>query len=350
MLTVAFCFAFVSCGAVREDDGSAGAPTDPAPGDTAPATEAAAPARDEPEDEIDPESFLKSLPESFGEIAVRDDLVIQTDYWALRNGQLWGDFEASVAKGEPASVATARPTIEGDPIIYFISFDGERFTCYTDTTRDKFGAGGGISSVTARYLCRATSPVDADVTVYVLSDEKDVYFDDVNQRYTIVLSAYRSDLPDVSSEDIRNMFPLEYDDRTPYVSVNPGGELYDPDGEWVKFRDSVSNGEPASVMTKVSTDEGDVTFHKVIYDGEIFEWYEYSSVLHASDHGYVDTGEDSCAKSGTARYLIVEYRTDYGDGILAFCALDDVPPESFRPEMDRYLHVISYFTDHAESD
>ena len=336
LLIVAFCFAFVSCGAVREDDGSAGAGTDPAsvetaPADTAPATEAAAPARDEPENEVDPESFLKSLPESFGEIAVRDDLVIQTDYWALRNGQLWGDFEASVAKGEPASVATARPTIEGDPIIYFISFDGERFTCYTDTTRDKFGAGGGISSVTARYLCRATSPVDADVTVYVLSDEKDVYFDGVNQRYTIVLSAYRTDLPAVSSEDM-------------------GGELYDPDGEWEKFRDSVSNGDPASVMTKVSTDEGDVTFHKVIYAGEIFEWYEYSSVLHASDHGYVDTGEDSCAKSGTARYLIVEYRTDYGDGILAFCALDDVPPESFRPEMDRYLHVISYFTDHAESD
>ena len=161
--------ALVGCGTVQQEDRSAGVPTDPAPGDTAPATEAAAPVQDEPEDEIDPESFLKSLPESFGEIAVRDDLVIQTDYWALRNGQLWGDFEASVAKGEPASVATVRPTIEGDPIIYFISFDGERFTCYTDTTRDKFGAGGGISSVTARYLCRATSPVDADVTVYVLS-------------------------------------------------------------------------------------------------------------------------------------------------------------------------------------
>ena len=85
------------------------------------------------------------------------------------NGQLWENFWNSVQHGESANVALARFTVEGDPVLNDLSFDGRAFYFVQDTTRDKFA--GGLQSIEApyRFLQRLETP---GTIVFVLTDEE----------------------------------------------------------------------------------------------------------------------------------------------------------------------------------
>ena len=99
-----------------------------------------------PEEPLDPEpalvpaeELLAQYPDSYQELRDRPDLVLDV-HGQLVNGKLWEDFYNSVRNEIPSQVVIARLTIEGDPILYLICYDGETFHWYMDASRDTYGA------------------------------------------------------------------------------------------------------------------------------------------------------------------------------------------------------------------
>ena len=94
---------------------------------------------------------LKEYPDSYQEIIARDDLVIQTVDGHLLNRQLFDDFLNSVEQGQSAEVIVAQFTVEGDPCLGYLVFNGDRFFYLRDNSRDKFG--GEIKYYIDSYPC-----------------------------------------------------------------------------------------------------------------------------------------------------------------------------------------------------
>lgn len=73
------------------------------------------------------------------EIYAADNLAVCSNIPELRNLEPWHEFAQKVNKGKPAWVDVVRFTDEGDPILYYVYYDGEEFLFVEDTTRDRFG-------------------------------------------------------------------------------------------------------------------------------------------------------------------------------------------------------------------
>ncbi len=114
-----------------------------------------------------PEEILAAFPSSYQEIISRDDIVIET-VDDIRNGHLWESFLKSTDGHDPAQVCIVRFTLEGDPIIYLIEYDGQAYHWSVDNTRDTFSADHTIRSGMSVYLLELE---EGDSTWYVLADE-----------------------------------------------------------------------------------------------------------------------------------------------------------------------------------
>lgn len=112
--------------------------------------------------------MLAAFPSGYREICKQTDLVIQMPHGDLANGTLWTDFCKNVEAGEAAEVVIAQFTTEGDPILYYVSFDGSAFFFVSDSSRDKFGAEPYCYSHTFPYF---QSFPDGQLELFVLSDE-----------------------------------------------------------------------------------------------------------------------------------------------------------------------------------
>ena len=112
---------------------------------------------------------LSAYPDSYEEIAQRTDLVVKTPDQRFLNGQLWENFWNSVQHGVAGGVLAAQSTVEGDPILQYLSYDGHLFHYFEDVSRDAFYGGEPYWTQTYRYLQR----VEADGTAwFVLTDEE----------------------------------------------------------------------------------------------------------------------------------------------------------------------------------
>ena len=94
---------------------------------------------------------LKEYPDSYQEIIARDNLVIQTVEGRLLNRQLFDDFLNSVEHGQSAEVIIVQFTVEGDPCLGYLMFNGDRFFYLRDNSRDRFG--GEIKYYIDSYPC-----------------------------------------------------------------------------------------------------------------------------------------------------------------------------------------------------
>ena len=99
----------------------------------------------------------------------RTDLVLYTPEDRFLNGQLWENFWNSVQHGQSAEVTVAQFTVEGDPVLQFVSYDGNLFHYVMDVTRDKFGGGESYLCRDYRFLQRLESDGTAE---FVLTDEE----------------------------------------------------------------------------------------------------------------------------------------------------------------------------------
>ena len=94
---------------------------------------------------------LEAYPDTYQEIIKRDDLAIHTPDGRLLNRQLFDDFLNSVEQGRSAEVIIVQFTVEGDPCLGYLLFDGDRFFYLRDNSRDRFG--GEIKYYIDSYPC-----------------------------------------------------------------------------------------------------------------------------------------------------------------------------------------------------
>ena len=112
---------------------------------------------------------LKAYPDTYQEIIVRDDLVIQNQDGSLLNRQLFDDFLHSVEQGQNAEVIIVQFTVEGDPCLGCLQFDGDRFFYLRDDSRDKFA--GEIKYWIDSYLYFQQISGNG-LTLHILTDTK----------------------------------------------------------------------------------------------------------------------------------------------------------------------------------
>ncbi|MEH7253827.1 DUF4362 domain-containing protein [Neobacillus niacini] len=83
----------------------------------------------------------------------------------ITNLEKFIEFVENVNQGREDKIRVVRYTIEGDPMLHDLEYDGETITSTTDTTRDEFGD-GSISTAT----CKSINVKETDETTdYILS-------------------------------------------------------------------------------------------------------------------------------------------------------------------------------------
>lgn len=96
--------------------------------------------------------YLASLPENGSELAASGSFVISN------NGKLYGadhlsEFLKKYHAGQPAALVFCQYTVEGDLLLYYAGYDGDRITLTRDWRRDKWGGNGArTDAVSYRYL------------------------------------------------------------------------------------------------------------------------------------------------------------------------------------------------------
>lgn len=95
---------------------------------------------------------LAAYPDEFEELCQTEAYIIL--HGSVEKGQeKWEDFLTGVKAVEPAAIDIVQFTIEGDPIITCLYFDGQEFYVVRDNTRDAFaGSGTGITESRYPYL------------------------------------------------------------------------------------------------------------------------------------------------------------------------------------------------------
>ena len=110
---------------------------------------------------------LKKYPDSYQEIIKQDDLVIQTIDGHLLNRQLFDDFLHGVEQGQSAEVIIVQFTVEGDPCLGYLLFDGNSFFYLQDFSRDKFGGGEKYRVASYRHFQQISGN---GVILHILTD------------------------------------------------------------------------------------------------------------------------------------------------------------------------------------
>jgi hypothetical protein len=83
----------------------------------------------------------------------------------IANIEKFMKFVENVNQGREDKIRVVRYTIEGDPMLHDLEYDGEIITSTTDTTRDEFG-NGSVSTAT----CKSINVKETDETTdYILS-------------------------------------------------------------------------------------------------------------------------------------------------------------------------------------
>ena len=81
---------------------------------------------------------LEQYPVNFDDLK-ETDVFVNTSSYALRKEKL-NDFIESVQRGENKSVDIVTFTIEGDPVLVYIQYNGKNFYCYESFETDPYAA------------------------------------------------------------------------------------------------------------------------------------------------------------------------------------------------------------------
>ena len=84
------------------------------------------------------------------EIEIADKSHIILMHGELKQQGNWDKFLKSVEKGKAAEFSVVQYTTEGDPIIDYVSYDGQKFHLKVDNSRDKWGTGEGFEATYSR--------------------------------------------------------------------------------------------------------------------------------------------------------------------------------------------------------
>ncbi|MDV0445323.1 hypothetical protein MmiAt1_08970 [Methanimicrococcus sp. At1] len=79
----------------------------------------------------------------------------------------WDNFYANVKHGNTAAVVIVQYTIEGDPILTYVSFTNDSFFCVTDISRDSYGGPDPYHFGSYKFLNRLEME---NIPTFILSD------------------------------------------------------------------------------------------------------------------------------------------------------------------------------------
>ena len=121
---------------------------------------------------------MKSYPDEYDEILELDNVFVLVHGTAEKGQDLWNAFLEAVDAGKPAQVEIVRFTVEGDPIIETVHYDGEIFYLCVDNSRDTY-RGNGDKYFEAKYsqLVKEENTLDAGgrTIEYFLTDGENKY-------------------------------------------------------------------------------------------------------------------------------------------------------------------------------
>jgi len=121
---------------------------------------------------------MKSYPDEYDEILELDNVFVLVHGTAEKGQNLWNAFLESVDVGKAAQVDVIRFTVEGDPIIETVHYDGEIFYLCVDNSRDAY-RGSGDKYFEAKYsqLIKEENTLDAGgrTIEYFLTDGENKY-------------------------------------------------------------------------------------------------------------------------------------------------------------------------------
>ena len=105
---------------------------------------------------------MKSYPDEYDEILQLDNVFVLVHGTAEKGLNLWNTFLETVDAGKAAQVDVVRFTVEGDPIIETVHYDGEVFYLCVDNSRDAY-RGSGDKYFEAQYsqLVKEENTLDA---------------------------------------------------------------------------------------------------------------------------------------------------------------------------------------------
>lgn len=87
---------------------------------------------------VDIQNILASYPDTFEELNKNNDIFIVVHGNVEKGKELWESFYQKVQDKQPSELIIAQFTTEGDPILYYLTYDGEKIYVVEDVSRDAF--------------------------------------------------------------------------------------------------------------------------------------------------------------------------------------------------------------------
>lgn len=121
---------------------------------------------------------MKSYPDKYDEILELDNVFVLVHGTVEKGQDLWNSFLEAAETGKAAQIDVIRFTVEGDPIIETVHYDGEVFYLCVDNSRDAY-RGKGDKYFEAEYsqLVKEETVLDAGgrTIEYFLTDGENKY-------------------------------------------------------------------------------------------------------------------------------------------------------------------------------
>ena len=106
--------------------------------------------------------IMRSYPDEYDKILQLDNVFVLVHGTVEKGQDLWNSFLEAAETGKAAQIDVIRFTVEGDPIIETVHYDGEVFYLCVDNSRDAY-RGKGDKYFDAKYsqLVKEETPLDA---------------------------------------------------------------------------------------------------------------------------------------------------------------------------------------------
>lgn len=121
-----------------------------------------------PDDNREPQSTGKGNPKSY--VKGVGDVDVLNTHGGIEGIEKMQRFYVDMKSGVPSDLRIVFYTIEGDPIVKDLKFDGETLEVKNDNTRDAYGS-GEIQTINCGQLIEEVNPTN---TSYIATDCKDV--------------------------------------------------------------------------------------------------------------------------------------------------------------------------------
>lgn len=152
------------------------------------------------------QNYLQSFPQECDKILAEGKAVCEINN-TFEHAHLWESFLMQVKSGKEACVVVMTVTVEGDPILYYVHFDGTDYMVMRDTHRDHFGSPAYVKDK-FKYMSEIR-PEEAGSYLVVFANEKFLTMEESNAYWEKAYVLYEEGKIDPNGENEYQPFPLQ---------------------------------------------------------------------------------------------------------------------------------------------